>query len=154
MAWPRGMGRVGHSACRVCVCVCVCVCCVCVCACARGRGCAAQVLVLQQAAAQLAAESGLACDVLDLRSLAPWDEEAVCASVSKTGRLVRQGGTRRAGDTRAEAAARGLEGCESHVVKGRAQLDLHEAYAHGSNVPRTCSFAVTLAARWCVTRRR
>ncbi|KAG2486460.1 hypothetical protein HYH03_014907 [Edaphochlamys debaryana] len=47
-----------------------------------------QVLVLQQAAAQLAEAEGVSCEVLDLRSLAPWDAEAVCASVSRTGRLV------------------------------------------------------------------
>ncbi|KXZ54487.1 hypothetical protein GPECTOR_4g552 [Gonium pectorale] len=47
-----------------------------------------QVLVLQQAAAQLADKDGVSCEVIDLRTLMPWDVEAVCASVSKTGRLV------------------------------------------------------------------
>ncbi|GLC48230.1 2-oxoisovalerate dehydrogenase subunit beta 2, mitochondrial, variant 3 [Pleodorina starrii] len=47
-----------------------------------------QVLVLQQAAAQLHKQDGIRCEVIDLRTLAPWDSEAVCASVSKTGRLV------------------------------------------------------------------
>ncbi|PNW83205.1 hypothetical protein CHLRE_06g311050v5 [Chlamydomonas reinhardtii] len=46
-----------------------------------------QVLVLQQAA-QLLAGEGVSCEVIDLRTLAPWDVESVCASVSKTGRLV------------------------------------------------------------------
>lgn len=37
---------------------------------------------------QGARESGIACDVLDLRSLWPWDEAAVVASVRRTGRLL------------------------------------------------------------------
>jgi pyruvate dehydrogenase E1 component beta subunit len=42
---------------------------------------------VEQAAATLAAE-GIAADVIDLRTLWPWDQEAVCASVARTGRLV------------------------------------------------------------------
>ncbi len=42
---------------------------------------------VEQAAATLAAE-GIAAEVIDLRTLWPWDEEAVCASVEKTGRLL------------------------------------------------------------------
>ena len=42
---------------------------------------------VEQAAATRAAE-GIAAEVIDLRTLWPWDEEAVCASVEKTGRLL------------------------------------------------------------------
>jgi pyruvate/2-oxoglutarate/acetoin dehydrogenase E1 component len=42
---------------------------------------------VEEAAATLAAE-GIAVDLLDLRTLWPWDQEAVCASVEKTGRLL------------------------------------------------------------------
>ena len=42
---------------------------------------------VEHAAATLAAE-GIAAEVIDLRTLWPWDEEAVCASVEKTGRLL------------------------------------------------------------------
>ena len=31
---------------------------------------------------------GISCEVIDLRTLLPWDEETVINSVSKTGRLV------------------------------------------------------------------
>jgi 2-oxoisovalerate dehydrogenase E1 component beta subunit len=41
-----------------------------------------------QAADELAAETGLRCDVLDLRSIFPYDWKAVSASVQKTGRLL------------------------------------------------------------------
>lgn len=39
-------------------------------------------------AADKLAEEGIDCEVIDLRTLVPWDKEAVLASVKKTGRLV------------------------------------------------------------------
>jgi pyruvate/2-oxoglutarate/acetoin dehydrogenase E1 component len=42
---------------------------------------------VEEAAATLAGQ-GIAVDLLDLRTLWPWDQEAVCASVEKTGRLL------------------------------------------------------------------
>ncbi len=39
-------------------------------------------------AAEELAKEGIECEVLDLRSLVPWDKEAVLESVKKTGRLV------------------------------------------------------------------
>ncbi|GFR49073.1 hypothetical protein Agub_g11100 [Astrephomene gubernaculifera] len=47
-----------------------------------------QVKVLLQAADQLQSAEGVGCEVIDLRTLAPWDSETVCASVSRTGRLL------------------------------------------------------------------
>lgn len=41
-----------------------------------------------EAAADKAAEKGLSVELIDLRSLLPWDADAVLASVRKTGRLV------------------------------------------------------------------
>ncbi|XP_022081743.1 2-oxoisovalerate dehydrogenase subunit beta, mitochondrial-like isoform X1 [Acanthaster planci] len=39
--------------------------------------------------AQLAQEKlGVSCEVIDLRTIVPWDEETVCKSVKKTGRLL------------------------------------------------------------------
>jgi acetoin:2,6-dichlorophenolindophenol oxidoreductase subunit beta len=43
--------------------------------------------VAQQAAAKLAAE-GVSAEVIDLRTIVPWDKEAILKSVRKTGRLV------------------------------------------------------------------
>jgi 2-oxoisovalerate dehydrogenase E1 component len=40
------------------------------------------------AANQLADEQGISAEVIDLRSLSPWDREAVFASVQKTHRVV------------------------------------------------------------------
>ncbi|WP_346798339.1 transketolase C-terminal domain-containing protein [Halomonas sp. Bachu 37] len=39
-------------------------------------------------AVELAEEAGISCEVIDLRSLLPWDEDTVVESVLKTGRLV------------------------------------------------------------------
>lgn len=47
----------------------------------------AQVEVIQKAA-EMAREDGVSCEVIDLRSILPWDAEAVCQSVMKTGRLL------------------------------------------------------------------
>ena len=47
----------------------------------------AQVEVLQKAA-DLAANDGISCEVIDLRSILPWDIETIANSVVKTGRLL------------------------------------------------------------------
>ncbi|MGB2155131.1 MAG: alpha-ketoacid dehydrogenase subunit beta [Porticoccaceae bacterium] len=39
-------------------------------------------------AAELAAADGISCEVIDLRSLLPWDRDSVIESVDKTGRLL------------------------------------------------------------------
>lgn len=47
----------------------------------------AQVGVIEQAA-EMAKEQGISCEIIDLRTLAPWDIETVAKSVTKTGRLI------------------------------------------------------------------
>ncbi|KFZ38453.1 2-oxoisovalerate dehydrogenase [Shewanella mangrovi] len=47
----------------------------------------AQVEVIEKAA-QMAKDEGISCELIDLRTLAPWDIETVAKSVLKTGRLV------------------------------------------------------------------
>ena len=46
-----------------------------------------QMLVLQRAA-DLAVQAGINCEVIDLRTLIPWDRELVIRSVMKTGRAI------------------------------------------------------------------
>ena len=49
----------------------------------------AMVPVCEEAAANAAEkERGISCEVIDLRTIVPWDEEAVLSSVAKTGRLI------------------------------------------------------------------
>ena len=45
-------------------------------------------IVIAQEAAELAAAEGISCEVIDLRTLIPMDEETVLASLKKTGRLL------------------------------------------------------------------
>jgi len=40
------------------------------------------------AAAELAADEGVSCEIIDLQSILPWDEECVVRSVEKTGRCI------------------------------------------------------------------
>lgn len=47
----------------------------------------AQVSVIEKAA-EMAAEQGISCELIDLRTLAPWDVVTVAQSVTKTGRLI------------------------------------------------------------------
>ncbi len=47
----------------------------------------AQMEIIEQAA-QMAAKEGISCEVIDLRTLAPWDVDTVATSVKKTGRLL------------------------------------------------------------------
>eukprot|EP00878_Enallax_costatus_P017967 GHUV01018893.1.p1 GENE.GHUV01018893.1~~GHUV01018893.1.p1 ORF type:complete len:156 (+),score=33.37 GHUV01018893.1:640-1107(+) len=51
-------------------------------------GWGAQVHVLSQAAQSVADSEGISCEVIDLRTLLPWDVTTVTASVKKTGRLL------------------------------------------------------------------
>nr|WP_283104774.1 transketolase C-terminal domain-containing protein [Shewanella marisflavi] len=47
----------------------------------------AQMEIVEEAA-KMAAKKGISCEVIDLRTLAPWDVDTVAESVKKTGRLV------------------------------------------------------------------
>jgi len=51
-------------------------------------GWGAQVGVLLRAADAARAAAGVSCEVIDLRTILPWDAETVVASVAKTGRCV------------------------------------------------------------------
>jgi len=51
-------------------------------------GWGAQMKVLEAAADKVMADDGISCEVIDLRTLLPWDTETVEKSVEKTGRLV------------------------------------------------------------------
>ncbi len=70
----------------------------------------AQVQVAADAAARLA-EDGVSAEVIDLRTLWPWDREAVIASVEKTGRLLITHESVSVGGFGAEVAATVAEHC-------------------------------------------
>jgi pyruvate dehydrogenase E1 component beta subunit len=48
----------------------------------------AQVPTCETAAAQVHEQHGWNCEVIDLRTIMPWDQERVCESVKKTGRAI------------------------------------------------------------------
>jgi 2-oxoisovalerate dehydrogenase E1 component beta subunit len=70
----------------------------------------AQVEIIQKAAA-MAAEIGISCEVIDLRSILPWDAELVSESVLKTGRLLINHEAPQTGGFASEIAATVQEKC-------------------------------------------
>lgn len=70
----------------------------------------AQVQAIEKAA-DLAAEAGISCEVIDLRTLLPWDHDTLAASLKKTGRLVINHEAPRTSGFGAELAASLQESC-------------------------------------------
>ncbi len=62
-------------------------------------------------AAELAAAEGISCEVIDLRSLLPWDRDCVAQSVTKTGRLLISHEAPRTGGYAGEISASIQEHC-------------------------------------------
>ncbi|SFT98669.1 alpha-ketoacid dehydrogenase subunit beta [Halomonas saccharevitans] len=73
-------------------------------------GWGAQMEVIERAV-ELAEKDGISCEVIDLRSLLPWDEDTVAESVFKTGRLVITHEAPRTGGFAGEIAAAVQERC-------------------------------------------
>ncbi|TLF47465.1 alpha-ketoacid dehydrogenase subunit beta [Halomonas urmiana] len=73
-------------------------------------GWGAQMEVIERAV-ELAEKDGISCEVIDLRSLLPWDQETVAESVLKTGRLVITHEAPRTGGFAGEIAAAIQERC-------------------------------------------
>jgi pyruvate dehydrogenase E1 component beta subunit len=76
---------------------------------------------VEEAAAMLAAR-GIAADVLDLRTLWPWDEEAVVESVRRTGRLLVVHEAVTTGGFGAEVLSRTVERLGMSGLKAAARL--------------------------------
>lgn len=74
----------------------------------------AQVQVIEEAADK-AAEQGISCEVIDLRTLLPWDKATLSASVKKTGRLVINHEAPKTSGFGAELAASLQEACFLHL---------------------------------------
>ena len=74
-------------------------------------GWGAQMRVLEAAADRASAELGISVELIDLRTIAPWDVDTVVESVSKTGRLVISHEAPKTGGFAAEIAAAVQERC-------------------------------------------
>ena len=75
-------------------------------------------------AAEALAERRIDAEVIDLRSLKPWDREAVCESVKKTGRAVIADGTYSEGGVSAEIAANIASACFGELTQPVARVTL------------------------------
>jgi 2-oxoisovalerate dehydrogenase E1 component len=105
----------------------------------------------RQAAAALAAEDGSSVQVIDLRSLLPWDTELVATEVARTGRLLVAHEDVLTSGFGAEVAAWAGEHCFSDLdapVRRLGATDTHVAYEPGlarAILPQTSD--ITEAAR-------
>ena len=80
-------------------------------------------------AAGLLESDGIDAEVIDLRTLKPWDKELVAASVSRTRRaVVADGGWRTAGAS-ADIAAEVTERCFQNLIAPVARITLPDAPA-------------------------
>jgi 2-oxoisovalerate dehydrogenase E1 component beta subunit len=67
-------------------------------------------------------QEGISCELIDLKTLLPWDKETVEASVKKTGRLLISHEAPVTGGFGAEISATILERCFLKVSKKKAQI--------------------------------
>jgi len=83
-------------------------------------------------AAEILEREGIDAEVIDLRSLKPWDKEIVAASVSRTGRAVVADGAWRTAGASAEIAAELSERCFADLVAPVVRITLPDAPAPAS----------------------
>jgi 2-oxoisovalerate dehydrogenase E1 component subunit beta len=70
-----------------------------------------QMQVLAEACDRAQSEMGISCELIDLRTILPWDADTVAESVSRTGRLVVSHEAPRTGGFAAEITATIQERC-------------------------------------------
>ncbi len=87
---------------------------------------AATVWKALEAAEQLAREDGLEVEVIDLRTLAPLDDEAIFASVRRTNRLLVVHEDTRTGGIAGEITARVNETCFAHLDAPVLRVTAHD----------------------------
>jgi acetoin:2,6-dichlorophenolindophenol oxidoreductase subunit beta len=83
-------------------------------------------------AAGILEREGIDVEVIDLRSLKPWDKEMVAASVSRTGRAVVADGAWRTAGASAEIAAEISERCFADLIAPVVRVTLPDAPAPAS----------------------
>ena len=98
-------------------------------------------------AARVLFESGFTLDLLDLRTLSPWDESSVIASAEKTGRLVVVHEDNQTGGFGAEVLATVGERAKRHVqVRRVSRSDSYLPYHFGNQLEVLPSFKRILEA--------
>lgn len=85
-------------------------------------------------AAELLASAGISCEIVDLRSIKPWDARLVCESVARTGRLLVVDGAWPFGGIAAEVAAVVSERLFGRLKAPVKRLTLPDAPAPSSAV--------------------
>lgn len=81
----------------------------------------AQVEVIEKAAS-MAEDEGISCEIIDLRSILPWDRDTVCESVAQTGRLLISHEAPLTGGFAGEIAASVQQECFLHLESPIARV--------------------------------
>lgn len=81
----------------------------------------AQMEIIEKAA-EMAEKDGISCELVDLRSILPWDAETVCESVMKTGRLLINHEAPLTGGFASEISATVQENCFLHLESPIARV--------------------------------
>jgi acetoin:2,6-dichlorophenolindophenol oxidoreductase subunit beta len=107
-------------------------------------------------AAGILERKGIDVEVIDLRSLKPWDKEMVAASVSRTGRAVVADGAWRTAGASAEIAAEISERCFADLIAPVVRVTLPDAPAPASRAEKQAYYPgaeqIAAAARGLLER--
>ncbi len=113
--------------------------------------------VAMEAAASLE-ERGISAEVVDLRTIKPWDKDTVCRSVVKTGRLLVADGTWATGGVASEIVAGVVTRVFKHLKASPVRVCLPDAPAPTSQALEQAYYpnanTIATAASWLVQSKR
>lgn len=103
-------------------------------------------------------QQGISAEVIDLRTIKPWDKETICRSVSKTGRLLVADGTWATGGVASEIVTGVVTRVFNHLKASPVRVCLPDAPAPTSQALERAYYpnakTIATAASWLVQSKR